>query len=79
MPSGNGFDQYKELFLARFADNQKEHAELKREIQAVKTCAGEIKIELTKLQEKNAISWRIHAWIIPAVIAGAVSLALRFL
>lgn len=77
--TGNGFEQYKELFLAKFADNEKQHAEITHEIKAVKTCVGEVKIELTRLQEKNAISWRIHAWIIPAIIAGAVSLALRFL
>lgn len=75
----NGFAQYKELFLARFADNQKEHAELSKDIKAVKTCVGELKVSMAKLEEKNAISWRIHAWIIPAIIAGAVTLALRFL
>jgi hypothetical protein len=75
----NGFDQYKELFLARFADNQKEHAELAKDIKVVKSCVGELKVSMAKLEEKNAISWRIHAWIIPAIIAGAVTLALRFL
>jgi hypothetical protein len=45
----------------------------------VKSCVGELKVSMAKLEEKNAISWRIHAWIIPAIIAGAVTLALRFL
>jgi hypothetical protein len=75
----NGFDQYKKLFLEKFEINDRQHKEIRDGQRELKKCVNDVKLSMARLEAKSSVSWKIHAWLIPALVAGAVALVVKFL